>query len=179
MKSEVQSTGVDLSPFIRVIQCRSPTGHEVVNNVFIGMLIVYKSVVVLIGLVMAYNLREVKKNSLRYWGTITWTMYNITMFTFILIISFFLIEQYIIKIPVITLLLLITALMTSSITGLPPVYYMFTDPNLEKRRSYEPDVRSGLEGDNAMLKELVVSLQEEKERLLNTIDNLRNDNVVI
>ena len=152
MKSEVQRTGVEVvSPFIRVIQCRSPAGHENDNDVFIGMLIVYKSVVVLIGLVMAYSLRKVKKNSLRYWGTITWTMYNITIFTFILILSFFLIEQYVIKRSAITLILLATALMTSSITGLPPVYYMFTDPNLKKKGSYEPDVRIGLEGDNAII----------------------------
>ena len=176
MKSEVQSTGLPVSPFIRIIQCRRPTEHEIISNVFIGMLIVYKSVVVLIGLVMAYNLRNVKKNSLRYWGTITWTMYNMTMFTFVLIISFFLIDYYITKITVISLLVLTTALVTSSITGLPPVYYMFRDPNLEKRESYEPDVRTRLDADIAELRQLVSVLQTDKTQLLSDIDVLKKDN---
>ena len=136
MKSEVQSTGQVESPFIRVLQCKRPTEYDIGSNVFIGTLIVYKIVMVLIGLVVAYNLRNVQKNNLRYWGTITWTMYNITMFTFILIICLFLIVDYIIKISVITLLALIIAFITSSITGLPPVYYILTNPNLEKRKSY-------------------------------------------
>ena len=173
MKSEVQSTGVDVSPFIRVIQCRSPTGHEVVNNVFIGMLIVYKSVVVLIGLVMAYNLRKVKRNSLRYWGTITWTMYNIAIFTFVLIISYFLIEQYVIKTSVVTLLVLTTALMTSSITGLLPVYYMLRDPNLEKEKIKNSGVQSEVVEDQTMLKRKVDALRNDKTELECEIDGLK------
>ena len=173
MKSEVQSTGVDVSPFIRVIQCRSPTGHEVVNNVFIGMLIVYKSVVVLIGLAMAYNLRKVKRNSLRYWGTITWTMYNIAIFTFVLIISYFLIEQYVIKTSVVTLLVLTTALMTSSITGLLPVYYMLRDPNLEKEKIKNSGVQSEVVEDQTMLKRKVDALRNDKTELECEIDGLK------
>ena len=172
MKSEVQSTGLEASPFIRIIQCRRPTEYETVSDVFIGLLIVYKSVVVLIGLVMAYNLRNVKKNSLRYWGTITWTMYNMTIFTFVLIMSFFLIEDYVIKRVVISVLVLMTALITSSITGLPSVYYMFRDPNLEKEKGKVVGIRSGIVQDDSMLKKQVDALQKDKSKLETEIEDL-------
>ena len=165
MKSEVQPTGQEESPFIRIIQCRRPTEYQTVSDVFIGLLIVYKSVVVLIGLVMAYNLRNVKKNSLRYWGTITWTMYNMTIFTFVLIMSFFLIEDYVIKKAVISALVLITGLITSTITGLPSVYYMFRDPNLLKEKGKVVGIRSGIAQDNTMLKKQVDALQKDKSKL--------------
>ena len=179
MKSEVQSTGLPVSPFIRIIQCRRPTEHEIISNVFIGLLIIYKSVVVLIGLVMAYNLRNVKRNSLRYWGTITWTMYNMTIFTFVLIISFFLIEHYVIKITVISLLVLTTALVTSSITGLPPVYYRFKDSNLEKEKSKIPGIRTTIDLDSTMLEKQVSVLQEDKFQLSSEIVDLKNENLFI
>ena len=195
MKSEVQSTGQDVSPFIRVIQCGIATEHETVNNVLIGFLIVYKSVVVLIGLVMAYNLRKVKRNSLRYWGTITWTMYNMTIFTFVLIICFLFIENFVLKESVISLLLLITALITSSITGLPPVYYRFKDPNLQKEKSKLPWIKPRIdrqvndlledqlqiapENEDDMLKKKVSDLQEHELRLSSEVDDLKNKNSIL
>ena len=172
MSSEVQPTGLEESPFIRIIQCRRPTDNQTVSDVFIGLLIVYKSFVVIIGLVMAYNLRNVKKNSLRYWSTITWTMYNMTIFTFVLIMSFFLIEHYIIKNAVISALVLMTALITSSITGLPSVYYMFRDPNLVKEKGKVAGIRSGIPRDNNMLMKQVDALQKDKSQLETEIEDL-------
>ena len=173
MNSEVQSTGQDVSPFIRVIQCRIPTEHEIVNDVLIGILIAYKSVVVLIGLVMAYNLRKVKRNSLRYWDTITWTMYNMTIFTFVLIICFFLIDTYVTKVAVISVLVLTTALITSSITGLPPVYYRFKDPNLEKEKNKDSGAHNEIVENSAMLKKQLEALRNDKTELECKIDGLR------
>ena len=173
MKSEVQSTGIPVSSFIRIIQCRRPTEGDIASDVFIGLLIIYKSVVVLIGLVMAYNLRNVKRNSLRYWGTITWTMYNMTIFTFVLIISFFLIDDYVTKLTVVSLLVLTTALVTSSITGLPPVYYMFRDPNLKKEKMKMAGVQEEVVEDPKLLKRQVDALRKDKNELVCEIDGLK------
>ena len=176
MKSEVLPTGGDDPPFIRVIQCRQPVQHEDANNALIGILIVYKSAIVLIGLVMAYNLRNVKKNSLRYWGTITWTMYNTSIFTIVLILSFILIQDYVIKQAIIAVLILLTVFITSSITGLPPVYYRFKDPRLIRERTKSVGSRAGFEMSQGMLGMQVDALQRDKRGLESQISNLKREN---
>ena len=176
MKSEVLPTGGDDPPFIRVIQCRQPVQHGDANNALIGILIVYKSAIVLIGLVMAYNLRNVKKNSLRYWGTITWTMYNTSIFTLVLILSFILIQDYVIKQAIIALLILLTVFITSSITGLPPVYYRFKDPRLI-RESANAGNTSTIIKNESMWESEVTALQSDRRVLKSEIEDLRSENM--
>ena len=176
MKSEVLPTGTYDPPFIRVIQCRRPLQHEMANNALIGLLIVYKSAIVLIGLVMAYNLRNVKKNSLRYWGTITWTMYNTSIFTLVLILCFFLIPQFVIKQAIIALLILLTVSITASITGLPPVYYRFKDPRLEKENAKVGNTEKIVKNES-MWKCEVNALHKDRKQLKSEIDDLKSENL--
>ena len=175
MKSEVLPTGGDDPPFIRVIQCRRPHQHEVANNVLIGLLIVYKSGIILIGLVMAYNLRNVERPSLRYWGTITWTMYNTSIFSLVLILSFFLITDFVIKQVIVAVLILLTVFITVSITGLPPVYYRFKDPNLTRERAKSVGNTEELQMSPNMLAMQVAALQKDINKLESTIDNQEID----
>ncbi|KAI6658104.1 gamma-aminobutyric acid (GABA) type B receptor [Oopsacas minuta] len=175
MESDVLPTGSDITPFIRVIQCGISTQQVIVSNVFIGFLIIYKGGIVLIGLVMAYNLRNVKKNSLRYWGTITWTTYNMTIFTLVLILSFFLIQDYVAKRAVIFALVLLTVFITANITGLPPVYYRVRDPHLLKEKSHLPGLRGGIVQDEIMLKEQVTALQRDMNQLETEMEILKSD----
>ena len=177
MKSEVLPTGTYDPPFIRVLQCRRPLQHEMANNALIGLLIVYKSAIVLIGLVMAYNLRNVKKNSLRYWGTITWTMYNTSIFTLVLILCFFLIPQFVIKQAIIALLILLTVSITASITGLPPVYYRFKDPRLEKERTMSVGSRGTLDMSKEMLEKQVEVLQKDRSEHKSKMRELELENL--
>ena len=177
MKSEVLPTGGDDPPFIRVIQCRPPHQHEVANNVLVGLLIVYKSGIILIGLVMAYNLRNVKRNSLRYWGTITWTMYNTSIFSLVLILSFFLITDFVIKQIIVAVLILLTVFITVSITGLPPVYYRFKDPNLTRESAKSVGNTGKIVKNKTMWEHEVTALQNDRRELKSEIQDLKSENI--
>ena len=176
MKSEVLPTGGNEPPFIRVIQCRHSANHEFVNNALIGVLIFYKSMIVLIGLVMAYNLRNIKKASLRYWETITWTMYNTSIFTLVLIMSFFLIQDYVIKQTIVTALMLLTVCITSSITGLPPVYFRFKDPRLHKERANLGNTDMVIKNEH-MWESEVTALRKDGRELISEIEDLKSENM--
>ena len=175
MKSEVLPREGGDPPFIRVIQCGSQVDYKFGNDTLIGVLIAYKSVIVLVGLVMAYNLRNVKKKSLRYWETITWTMYNTAIFTLVLIISFILIDNYAIKRAIVAVLILLMVVITSSITGLPPVYYRFRDPHLVTERS-ELGNTDVIIKNEAMWENEVMALQKDRKGLTSEIEDLKNEN---
>ncbi|KAI6658103.1 gamma-aminobutyric acid (GABA) type B receptor [Oopsacas minuta] len=176
MKSEVLPAGSDITPFISVIQCGISAQQVIASDVFIGLLIIYKIFIVLIGLVMAYNLRNVKIKSLQYWGTITWTMYNMTIFTLVLILSFFLIQDYVTKRAVLPVLILITVILTASITGLPPVYYRFRDPHLTQNVFMPSGLRVEIRNDEVMLKNQVAALQSDRTELKSEIEDLKSTN---
>ena len=160
MKLEVIPSGIQDPPFFSVIQCGVSTEKTTETNVFIAILIVYKSVIVLCGLIMAYNLRSVQKQILRYGDTISWTMYNMTIFTLILILSFFLIQSYDMKIAIVSLLILATGFLTVTIIGFPPVYYSFLalkHKSVLNPVSNKPEIVQ----DKKMLEKSIASLQKD------------------
>ena len=173
LKKEVISSGVTDPPFYRVLQCQSRNEKELERNVFVGIFIAYKSVLVLIGTAMAYNLRNVKKKSLKYWNTITWTMYNMATYTLVLILCFFLITDHNAKLGVLGFLTLLNVLLTTTITGLPPVYVRFYDPHLNKERVKVSGANSRIVQDMSLLRNRCESLQIDKSDLITQIGDLK------
>ena len=164
IKSEVLPSGLQDPPFFSVIQCGISSENSLATTVFISILIIYKSFIVLVGLVMAYNLRNVERQSLRYGNTISWTMYNITVFTLILILSFFLIQNYDVKISIVSFLILATVFLTVTIIGLPPLYYSI--PFLKPKSVANPaSVKNSIVPDRKMLEKSIVALQKDNQEL--------------
>ena len=166
IKSEVLPSGLQDPPFFSVIQCGISSENSLATTVFISILIIYKSFIVLVGLVMAYNLRNVERQSLRYGNTISWTMYNITVFTLILILSFFLIQSYDVKISIVSFLILATVFLTVTIIGLPPLYYSIPSfkPKSESNIGNIPEIVQ----DKEMYEKRIGALEKDNDELKDT-----------
>ena len=161
VKSEVWPTGLEDPPFFEVIQCQILYQKSSPTIGFIIILIIYKSILVIIGLVMAYNLRCVKREKLQYANTISWTMYNTTFFTLVLILSLSLIQDHDVKIGVVCFLILLTVFLTVTIIGSPPVYY-----SIKKDKTINESQSVG------NISEIVPN----KQMFQDQVDSLRKDN---
>ncbi|KAI6649385.1 Gamma-aminobutyric acid type B receptor subunit 1-like [Oopsacas minuta] len=176
VKSEVLPTGIDNEPYIRVLQCGMSTQQETATSIFIVFLIIYKIMIIVIGLVMAYFLRDIKKKDLRYWDTITWTMYTMSISTFVLFLFLFLIEDFNAKHAVICVLVLVTVTTSASITGLPPVYYIFKYPHPGYEAIIIPKGLRNTEPKDILMKHQIINLESDNAQLNCDVEDLKNEN---
>ena len=114
----------------RYIVTECGASYSIGEQVFLWLLIALKSLLVIIGLFLAYNLRKVTHThkSLRYTDTITWTIYNTSIFTLGIVLILFLVESRDLRSSLSAFLSLIEGVVAASIVSGPVLYYLIRDP---------------------------------------------------
>lgn len=120
--SNIQST-----PFYLIRECSHENSS--IYFLFFGILISFKSVLVVVGLILAYHLRKIVNKQLEYSSTITWTMYNMVIYAVGYLLITRLIPNIDIKYGLASSISLLCALTTTIIIVGPLIYYMITDPH--------------------------------------------------
>ena len=122
---EIES-GLLNPPRYIVTQCVAST--EVGDQVFLWLLIALKSVLVVIGLFLAYNLRKVTHKSLKYTSTITWTMYNTSICSLGIILILLLVDNLELRYSLSGILSVAEGVIAAWIVSGPILYYLIRDP---------------------------------------------------
>ncbi|KAI6654135.1 gamma-aminobutyric acid type B receptor subunit 1 [Oopsacas minuta] len=123
---EIES-GLMNPPLYIVTECIA--SNSIGEQGFLWVLIAFKSVLVVIGLFLAYNLRKVTHKSLKYTGTITWTMYNTSICSLGIVLILLLVDNLELRYSLSALLSVIEGAIAASIIGGPIIYYIIRDPN--------------------------------------------------
>ena len=148
-------------PIYRVAECRS--GNETNFLFFLIIFLLYKSILVLIGLFLAYHLRKVVNKANKYSSTITWTMYNVVIFSILQVVLLLTLKDVDIKYGLVCLSTILEGFAISSIVAGPIIYYLYKDPN---GKTFKPQLmREEFPEDTGQLKEKIRSLEGENKEL--------------
>ena len=120
-------SGLISPPIYQVAECRPAdrTSSIILFTIFICC----KSILVLIGLFLAYHLRKVLNKANKYTATITWTMYNTVIFSILQVILILLLTDINIKYGLVCFFTLLEGFVLSSIVVCPILYYLYKDPH--------------------------------------------------
>lgn len=127
LKTHEVESGLMNPPLYIVTECISQ--DTIGEQVFLWLLIALKSVLVVIGLFLAYNLRKVTHKSLKYTGTITWTMYNTSICSLGIVLILLLVDNLELRYSLSALLSLIEGVVAATIVSGPILYYLIRDPH--------------------------------------------------
>ena len=156
---EIES-GLMNPPLYIVTECVTP--NTIGEQVFLWLLIALKSVLVIIGLFLAYNLRKVTHKSLKYTGTITWTMYNTSICSLCIVLILLLVENFELRYSLSALLSLIEGVVAATIVSGPILYYLIRDPHGDT--FFNPGTKDFPEG-KELLEMRVEALTKDNEAL--------------
>lgn len=120
-------SGLVYPPIFQVSECT--IGNQTNYIILFAVFILYKGALVLLGLFLAYHLRKVVNKANKYSSTITWTMYNVVIFSIIQIVLLATLTNIDIKYGLVCLLSLLEGFTISSIVAAPILYYLYTDPH--------------------------------------------------
>ena len=112
----------------RYIVTECIVSSEAGDQVFLWLLIVLKSVLVVIGLFLAYNLRKVTHKSLKYTATITWTMYNTSICSLAIVLILLLVDNLELRYSLSGILSVVEGIVAAGIVSGPILYYLIRDP---------------------------------------------------
>ena len=155
------NSGLRDPPIYTVSECRSQEGSYFI--VFFSILIVMKSLLVLIGLFLAYHLRKVVNKANKYSSIVTWTMYNVLIFSILLILALFLAPNVDVRYGLVCLFALSEGFVVPTIIAGPVVYYMYKDP---QGKTFKPVVGHGEFPENSdQLKKKIRTLEGENKDL--------------
>ena len=155
------ASGRENPPRYIVTECLAQ--DDTADQVFLWLLIASKSLLVLVGLFLAYNLRKVTHKSLRYSGTITWTMYNTCIFSLGIVLVLLLVSRLEIRYSLSALLSLAEGVIAATIVSGPILYYLVKDPKGESLM--KTDANSTFPINSEMLEMRIKSLEGEINRL--------------
>ena len=159
------NSGQSDPPIFTVSECRPENARD--SIIFVGILITFKSILVLIGLFLAYHLRKVMNKANKYSSIITWTMYNVLIFNILLILVLYLAPTVDLKYGLLCLIALIEGVVVSSIIAGPVLYYMYKDPH---GKTFKPPVcRGEFPEDSDQLKKKIRTLEGENRELKDKI----------
>ena len=150
-------SGVTDPPIYRISFC------DFKLSVFLTLLIVIKVVLVVVCVLLAYHLRNVTHKSQRYSFIIGLIMYNTVFFAILIIFVLSFVTDYDIKIAFASIFGVLASFITSTITGLPIVYYMIKDPT--GKNLFEAKNVDTFPEDNTMLKKRINALERDLERV--------------
>ena len=122
---EIES-GLLNPPRYIVTQCVASS--QAGDQVFLWLLIALKSVLVVIGLFLAYNLRKVTHKSLKYTATITWTMYNTSICSLGIVLVLLLVDNLELRYSLSGILSVAEGVVAAAIVSGPILYYLIRDP---------------------------------------------------
>ena len=122
---EIESGLLNPARYI-VTQCVASS--QAGDQVFLWLLIALKSVLVVVGLVLAYNLRKVTHKSLRYTATITWTMYNTSICSLGIVLILLLVDNLELRYSLSGILSVVEGVVAAAIVSGPILYYLIRDP---------------------------------------------------
>ncbi|KAI6661637.1 gamma-aminobutyric acid type B receptor subunit 1 [Oopsacas minuta] len=156
-------SGLENPPLYMVSECRA--GNQTKFVILLTIFLIYKSILVVVGLFLAYHLRKVVNKANKYSSTITWTMYNVGIFSIVQIVLVLTLTNVDVKYGLVGLSTIVEGFVISSIVAGPIIYYLFKDPYgktfrpLPGRATFpeNPDqlkekIRT-LEGQNSILRE--------------------------
>ena len=148
-------------PIYRVAECQ-PENRTNFLILFITF-ILYKSILVIIGLFLAYHLRKVINKANKYSSTITWTMYNVVIFSILQIVLILTVKDVDIKYGLVCLSTILEGFAISSIVAGPIIYYLYKDPN---GKTFRPTpTREEFPEDTSQLKEKIRTLENQNSQL--------------
>ena len=150
-------SGVTNPPIYRISFC------DFKLSAFLTLLIVIKVVLVFICLFLAYHLRNVTHKSQRYSFIIGLIMYNTVFFAILIIFVLSFVSDYDIKIALASLFGILSSFITSTITGLPIVFYMIKDPTGENL--FEAKNVDTFPEDNTLLRRRIDALERDLEKV--------------
>ena len=156
---EIES-GLMNPPLYIVTECVSR--DTIGEQVFLWLLIGFKSVLVIIGLFLAYNLRKVTHKSLKYAGTITWTMYNTSICSLGIVLILLLVENLEVRYSLSALLSLTEGVVVATIVSGPILYYLIRDPHGDT--FFNPGTKDFPEG-KELLEMRIESLMKDNDAL--------------
>eukprot|EP00800_Vazella_pourtalesii_P011502 TRINITY_DN2767_c0_g1_i1.p1 TRINITY_DN2767_c0_g1~~TRINITY_DN2767_c0_g1_i1.p1 ORF type:complete len:796 (-),score=129.49 TRINITY_DN2767_c0_g1_i1:88-2475(-) len=148
-------------PIYRVAECQ-PENRTNFLILFITF-ILYKSILVIIGLFLAYHLRKVINKANKYSSTITWTMYNVVIFSILQIVLILTLTDVDIKYGLVCLSTILEGFAISSIVAGPIIYYLYKDPNGKRFRP--TPTREEFPEDTSQLKEKIRTLENQNSQL--------------
>ena len=120
-------SGLVYPPIFQISECT--IGNQTNYIILLIVFILYKGVLVLLGLFLAYHLRKVVNKANKYSSTITWTMYNVVIFSIIEIVLLSTLTDIDIKYGLVCVFTLLEGFAISSIVAAPILYYLHTDPH--------------------------------------------------
>ena len=159
-------------PIYRVAECQPRNGTNFL--IFLIIFLLYKSILVLIGLFLAYHLRKVVNKANKYSSTITWTMYNVVIFSILQVVLLLTLKDVDIKYGLVCLSTILEGFAISSIVAGPIIYYLYKDPN-GKTFKHSP-TREEFPEDTSQLKEKIRTLEgqniELRERVTSDVSGV-------
>ena len=148
-------------PIYKVTECQP--GNRTDFLIFLIVFILYKSILVLIGLFLAYHLRKVVNKANKYSSTITWTMYNVVIFSILQVVLILTLKDVDIKYGLVCLSSILEGFVISSIVAGPILYYLYKDPH---GKTFRPTTtREEFPEDTNKLKEKICSLENQNSQL--------------
>ena len=160
-------SGLIFPPIYQVAECR-PADHTSFIILF-AIFICCKSILVVIGLFLAYHLRKVVNKANKYTATITWTMYNTVIFSILQILLILLLTNIDIKYGLVCFFTLLEGFVLSSIVASPILYYLYKDPH---GRTFKPvTIKEEFPENPDQLKEKIRSLEKQNTELLTRVSN--------
>ena len=148
-------------PIYRVAECQP--GNRTDFVIFLIVFLFYKSMLVLIGLFLAYHLRKVVNKANKYSSTITWTMYNVVIFSILQVVLILTLKDVDVKYGLVCLSTILEGFAISSIVAGPILYYLYKDPHGKTFRP--PATREEFPEDTNKLKEKIRSLENQNSQL--------------
>ena len=169
------ASGRENPPRYIVTECLAQ--DDTADQVFLWLLIASKSLLVLVGLFLAYNLRKVTHKSLRYSGTITWTMYNTCIFSLGIVLVLLLVSRLEIRYSLSALLSLAEGVIAATIVSGPILYYLVKDPKGED--FFRSSAKTSFPESQDLMKMRIEVLTKENIAMKRTIDKYTKvDNTV-
>ena len=148
-------------PIYKVAECQP--GNRTNFLIFGIIFLLYKSILVLIGLFLAYHLRKVVNKANKYSSTITWTMYNVVIFSILQVVLILTLTDVDIKYSLVCLSTILEGFAISSIVAGPILYYLYKDPN---GKTFKPHpTREEFPEDTNQLKEKIRNLESQNSQL--------------
>ena len=160
-------SGLRFPPIYQVAECRPI--DQTSSILLFAIFICYKSILVLIGLFLAYHLRKVVNKANKYTATITWTMYNTVIFSIIQVLLILFLTNVDAKYALVCIFTLCEGFVLSSIVAGPILYYLYKDPY---GKTFKPVIIKDEFPENPdQLKEKIRKLEKQNSELLTRISN--------
>ena len=125
MEREVFSGRIS-PPIYRISECGADMGSSYYVTI-LAILVVFKVLLILLSVIMAYNIRNIVNRNQRFARVISWVSYNGTVFVVTVTLIYSFVSEVNIKYSLCAFALLIGGVITAFIISTPTLHYMRTD----------------------------------------------------